>query len=176
MTADARYKTNVPLTAQVTVPLSGLRTFSHCQLCNHTGADFGHYKMWQEHFPGDKDTPSERVLLVCREPGCQTILDDNDFLYSEVPWSRGGPGRFMLICGNCTHRVGAACTHPDLLANGGKKGLYVTFQRILDPSTRVCGEDKNGKPWSKTGDELWLPAVGCGGHGTFGGLQSAAAE
>lgn len=118
-----------------------LTTFKRCQLCGYEDEDICSFRMLVE--CDDLDEPEfDRVLVVCRkEPGhsCIQWIENHPRLYLEGPWSAVGPGRFMLICGDCKFRSGASCTHKNLKINGGE-GLDLQVSRPLG-NVRVCFSD-----------------------------------
>lgn len=132
-------------------------TFAFCQLCGRTFSDICDVDLWQE--CDDVDQPTGPYLLLGRGCGCKKdILQPHPRLYRHVPWGRGGPGRFTLLCGSCPYRAGFECTHPNLAANGGS-GLLVHFSRIF--SGRVCFTDGTAR-----GGEDFGVASACEGHPT----------
>lgn len=138
-------------------------TFCRCQLCgftNHDGSrpDICEFRMWWEADDEDHVTEDCPVLITCKGPQCKKVIDDHPRLYQEVPWSRGGPGRFMLLCGNCKFRQGTRCTHPNLRGNGGP-GLEVQFSTLFGGSLHVCFADGTGM-----GPEAFTPATSCEGN------------
>lgn len=94
-----------------------INAFKCCQFCGHSSDDICEFRMWQR---------CDSNEIACRGDACRKIIDDDPLLFIEVPWSQGGPGRFMLICGDCPHRSEYSCKHPDLKTNGGE-GLLVHF-------------------------------------------------
>jgi hypothetical protein len=101
--------------------------------------------MWNECDDHDKPEPNN-VLVLCseRKAGlrCNRMLDKHPRLYIEVPWGAGGPGIFMLLCGDCKFRDNTKCTNPNLRANGGH-GLEVKFSNPL-PIVHVSMRDGSG--------------------------------
>jgi hypothetical protein len=96
--------------------------------------------MWWECREDDSIDP-EKILVTCRSKACEKVINDHERLYREIPWGRGGPGKFMLLCGNCMNREGTQCTHPNLKANGGN-GLKVTYSAL--PKVMVCFHEYTG--------------------------------
>lgn len=140
------------LTASAKYPSS---TFHVCQLCGHTNPrDIVEFRMWNECDEHDVPEPGN-YLVICAKGKCNQILDDHPRLYVEVPWGQGGPGAFMLLCGDCTFRSGYKCTHADLKANGGD-GLEVKFSNILP--IRVCFTDGTSQYMGRN------PAHSCAGR------------
>ena len=43
----------------------------------------------------------------------------------------------MLLCGDCEHRDGAKCNHPQLKENGGS-GLKVNFAKTIISEAFIC--------------------------------------
>ena len=120
------------LTDQVKHDLS---VFNRCQLCGKTG-DICSFRMFIE--CDDDDQPlKDNLLIICSEGPCRNRLTDHPRLYQEVPWSAGGPGKFMLLCGNCKSRNKTTCSHPSLQENGGE-GLLVTFTKTPLHGVRMC--------------------------------------
>jgi hypothetical protein len=111
-----------------------LTTFKRCQLCGSEKSDIVEFTMWWECDENDEIDP-EKILVTCRSEACGKTIDDHERLYREISWGRGGPGKFMLLCGNCINREGTRCTHPNLRANGGN-GLKVTLSNL--PKAIVC--------------------------------------
>lgn len=134
-------------------------TFCFCQICGKGAiTDICHYTMWQE--MDDKDVPEPgNFIVVCKDPACNKVLDDHPRGYQEVPWSLGGPGAFMLTCGDCEYRQGFSCTNPGLTANGGS-GLEVHFRNMIMDNAMICFNDGRGcrKPF---GDR---PVISCVGN------------
>lgn len=111
-----------------------LTVFKRCQLCGFEKYDICEFTMWWECREDDSIDP-EKILVTCRGKECEKTINDHERLYKEIPWGRGGPGKFMLLCGNCMNREGTRCTHPNLKANGGS-GLRVTYSAL--PKVMVC--------------------------------------
>lgn len=111
-----------------------LKNFKQCQLCGAQKSDICEFIMWWECDEKDNVVPDD-ILITCKGKNCRKVIDDHERLYVEIPWSRGGPGKFILLCGECVYRNGTSCTHPSLKANGGN-GLRVEFARL--PTVRVC--------------------------------------
>jgi len=99
--------------------------------------------MWNECDDNDKPEPNN-VIVLCnkKHSECSKILDAHPRLYIEVPWGAGGPGIFMLLCGDCKFRDNTKCTNPNLKTNGGH-GLEVKFHRPL-AVIHVCMRDGSG--------------------------------
>lgn len=135
-----------------------LDTFNRCQICGHESQNICEFRMWQECDDADGPEPGN-VLIVCDKKPCKRVLDDHERLYIEVPWSAGGPGMFMIICGSCKFREGTACKHPDLKANGGE-GLEVKFGQGLANAIVCCYDEKTGAHSCFTPSR---PAVDCAG-------------
>ena len=123
-----------------------------CAFCGLSGGDICDYRMWQKTDAQDK--PINDYMIACRGDACADKIDKDPALFIEVPWGAGGPGRFMLLCGDCPHRSGFACKHPALKTNGGT-GLEVRFSSWL-PGVIVCG--------SKGCQIIPKPATSCVGH------------
>lgn len=81
----------------------------------------------------------ETFLSCARRKLVRRFLNEHPRLYREVPWGAGGPGMFMLICGDCKYRNRSACTNPQLKANGGE-GLEIILSNPPLPVT-VCFND-----------------------------------
>lgn len=134
-----------------------LDTFKRCQLCGHTSRDICEFRMWME--CDDTDQPDlENIFILCTRKECTKIVDDHPRLYIQVPWSRGGPGKFMLLCGDCKFRKDKTCTHPDLKVNGGE-GLEVKFSSPFGGDVIVCFSDGTSAK-----SEGMLPATKCKGY------------
>lgn len=106
-------------------------TFKRCQLCGFTSKfnDICEFRMWAECDEQDRPEPNN-ILILCKSKKCRKILDEHPRLYREVPWGAGGPGKFMLTCGDCKFRDKGTCTSPMLATNGGP-GMEVRFARGL---------------------------------------------
>jgi hypothetical protein len=95
--------------------------------CNVCGTPSREMTVWREH--DERDRPIEdarRVVYLGKDHSeCRAYLDDHPRLYSEI---MGDPGSFP-ICGDCLHRSGFRCGHPDLKVNGGD-GLRI---ELSDP-------------------------------------------
>jgi hypothetical protein len=132
-----------------------LETFRRCQLCGHASQDIVEFTMWRE--CDDKDEPEPgSIIILCKGTACMKALNDHPRLYVEVPWGRGGPGQFMLLCGDCPSRKGSSCQHPNLKANGGQ-GLEVKMHHGM--AVQVCFSDGTG-----TRHGWPSPAVWCVGN------------
>jgi len=130
-----------------------LDTFHRCQLCGvEHPEDICKFRMWVE---CDEDDQPEDITLITCKPCVESKINPHPRLYIEVPWGRGGPGKFMLVCGDCPWRKSNQCSHPDLKANGGE-GLEVRFSP-LGFKARVCFTDGTSMLWPPQ------PAVGCAG-------------
>jgi len=105
-----------------------LATFHLCKICGITLSDICQYRMW-------KNLRTKDYLIVCRNSKCLNWIDNHSDTFKEVEWSRGGPGRFILVCGSCPFRENFDCKHPDLTSNGGT-GLEVKFDTSL-PSINI---------------------------------------
>ena len=111
-----------------------MNAFKVCAFCGRSGGDICDYTMWQKTDANDK--PVDDYVISCCDQACRDKIDADPMLFIEVQWSLGGPGRFMLLCGDCPHRAGFVCKHHDLRANGGS-GLEVKFSQTLE--VIVCG-------------------------------------
>lgn len=131
-----------------------LNTFKQCEFCKAEADDICHFRMWQK--TDAEDRPIDDYLIACRD--CDSRIEEDSALFIEVPWGSGGPGKFMLVCGDCPHRDKFSCKHPDLKANGGE-GLQVNFS-AMTPRFRVCGTGPDGKPFSYVNQP---PAISCVG-------------
>lgn len=132
-------------------------SFCRCQLCGHVSDDICEFHMWLEANDDDSRSMDCPVLITCHSKACDKVIKDHERLYVLIPWSRGGPGRFMLLCGDCNHREGSVCTHAKLKANGGD-GLLVIFHPMLG-SLHICFTDGR-----HMGPEHFTPATHCEGH------------
>jgi len=144
-----------------TVPYQILpTTFKRCQLCGYTSDDICEFRLWCECDENDKPEPYN-ILIACKSDDCFQIIKEHERLYFELSWSTGEPGHFILLCGDCPHRDGTHCTHPDLKINGGN-GLLL--HRAGDPIFRanICYHDDNAEYGLKCG-KLKAPFVGCAG-------------
>jgi hypothetical protein len=109
-----------------------------CTFCDRSGGDICDYRMWQKTDTNDK--PVDAYMIACTGAACRKRIDDDQALFIEVPWGVGGPGKFMLLCGDCTHRDGFSCKHPNLKSNGGT-GLEVKFSNLPIFNSFICGPD-----------------------------------
>jgi len=131
--------------------------FNRCQLCGYESSDICEFRMYQECDENDKPEPYN-VLIVCRQNSCRKAIENSPTLYMEVPWGKGAPGHFMLLCGNCPFRKNTECSHPDLKLNGGN-GLEVKMHN--SPMVHVCFS--NG---SYSNDIYPSPMTWCAGNPT----------
>lgn len=111
--------------------------FLTCGVCKTTYTDKCELNIWEER---DSDNKVIRNLMICKSEACQKWIDDAPFLYTEVPWGAGGPGKFTLICGPCKYRDGFECKHPNYTANGGP-GLEVHLTPRLLGNITICTTD-----------------------------------
>jgi hypothetical protein len=116
--------------------------------------------MWLECNEEDVIEDLESILILCRGKECREVLDNHPRLYVEVPWSNGGPGKFMLLCGDCEFRSGTACTHTKLKINGGD-GLEVGFVWPLG-GAMICCTDGSSFTFGPVANRC---ANGCEGNG-----------
>ena len=91
-------------------------SFLQCQLCGKEYSDITSLRMWQE--CNDSDNPEPGNFLVVGHC-CKPKILEHPRAYLEIPWGKGEPGAFILLCGDCPFRAGFKCTHPHLKANGG---------------------------------------------------------
>jgi hypothetical protein len=134
-------------------------TFCFCQICGKGSiADICEYTMYLEMDDNNVPEPGN-FFVVCKSKECNKILDNHPRGYQEVPWSLGGPGAFMLTCGDCKYRQGFTCTNPNLTANGGS-GLEVHFRNMVMDNVIVCFND--GRGCRKLLGER--PVVSCAGN------------
>lgn len=131
--------TNWPRLTETAKPLPG--TFCFCQICGHTSSDIRDFEMLQE--CDHRDRAENRFLVRCKGEACYRVVDEHPRLYHKVPWGQGGPGAFMLLCGDCKLREGFACKSSNLKANGGE-GLEVKIGGL--PVVHVCFSDGTGGP------------------------------
>jgi len=121
-----------------------LTTFKRCQICGFESDDKCSFRMFTE--CDDSDHPEyDNVIVVCDNEKCRKVIDDHPRLYQEIPWQANfpnGPGKFMLLCGDCKFRNGVKCSHPELKANGGK-GLKVDLSKGL-PIVHISYADGTG--------------------------------
>jgi hypothetical protein len=116
--------------------------FHTCGFCNRRYDDICEVNLWHEYDPAD--LPTDQYVVVCRSNECQQKLEDHPMLFTEVPWSAGGPGKFILVCRNCPHRKDFTCTNPNLRTNGGP-GLEVKFTNPLGGMI-VCSDSGCHRP------------------------------
>lgn len=129
------------LTEEAQYPLD---RFDRCQFCGRVDADLCTLRMWYECDEQDQPENPPRVLVICRgeedyDEGrkCRARLDHHPRGYRPVPWLGGSPGHFLKLCGPCTFRSDASCTHPDLKINGGQ-GLDFGCHKHPLAGSRVC--------------------------------------
>jgi hypothetical protein len=144
------------LTKQTKFPLTD---FKRCQLCGFVSNDICEFCMWFECDDQDK-VEADNILVLCQKKDCKKVVDSHPRLYVEIPWSRGGPGKFMLLCGNCEHRNGTKCKHPQLKENGGP-GLKVNFAKTIISEAFICFSREDGSSYCLHGDR---PATECEGQ------------
>jgi hypothetical protein len=112
---------------------------ARCHLCGARAADCS-LRLWRE--CDQRDQPLlglDALLFVCDSKLCAALIEKHPRLYVEE--QPGRPGHFPELCGDCQHRDGLSCLHPDLKANGGA-GLSVTlsgFANII-----ICRRGKGG--------------------------------
>lgn len=134
-------------------PLPG--TFRFCQICGYSSREIVEFRLLQE--CDDADVPEAKFLIRCKSAACVQTVEDHPRLYRTVEWGAGEPGSFILLCGDCEHRNGFACTSPELKANGGE-GLAVSFG----------GLDVHVSYSDGTGGYMPRPAVRCAGKSILG--------
>jgi hypothetical protein len=117
---------------RLTSNLQSAGSFDTCQICGKTSDDICTFRLWQE--CDDRDQPEPGNYLLVGETCCRSKIHEHPRLYNEVPWGRGVPGGFVLVCGSCPFREGFHCTHPNLKSNGGD-GLLVDFSNPLGGMT-----------------------------------------
>lgn len=100
-------------------------TFCRCQLCGYESDDICEFRFWQECDEEDQREPYN-ILITCKQDECFQKIDQHERLYVQLAWSNGEPGHLSLLCGECMHRDGVRCSHPDLKSNGGK-GLLLAM-------------------------------------------------
>lgn len=117
--------------------------FLTCHICDHVFADICEVNLHQEcDLVDGKDIPSERYIVACKSKACHQVIEEHELMYQEVPWSRGGPGKFILMCGDCKHRKSFTCMHPNLKSNGGEGlKIYPADMGLLSTNISVCMTD-----------------------------------
>jgi len=128
----------------VQLKVEKIASFQECQLCGFRNDDICYFRMWRECDDADQPIP-DKILITCKEGRCFQMIEDDPRLFLEIPWSQGGPGKFILLCGDCPHRQGFGCTHPKLKANGGD-GLEVKFTPTPWSSAFICGDGGCHRP------------------------------
>lgn len=125
-----------------------LDRFDRCQLCGKIYTDVCSLRMWYE--CDDNDVPEQppRVLVICRAEDsiCLVQLEAHPRAYLLVPWRGGAAGHLQMLCGPCTYRNSASCTHPDLKTNGGQ-GLDFTCHKHPLAGTHISyheDQDESG--------------------------------
>src|ERR1039457_5947918 len=75
--------------------------FKRCQLCGFTSKhdDICEFRMLISCDENDKPEPGN-VLIRCQQEACVKAIADHPRLYVDVPWGRGAPGHFILVCGD----------------------------------------------------------------------------
>lgn len=141
-------------------PFHPFTDFTTCQVCGKTSDDICDFQMWELVDAGI--LYHDKFLILCNKRACFKLMDAAEDLFRRVPHSRGGPGAFMLLCGDCPYRGGFDCGHPHLKENGGD-GLLINFQPLFGPGTRICFH--SGHSIIGTDPEV-CPAVACEGHPT----------
>ena len=88
-------------------------------------------EVWRACDERDNPIPGNDALIFlgvgAAHTACRKALDDHPRLFTHVA---GDPGSFPELCGPCTFRKGMACSHPDLMTNGGK-GLEIHLHNPL---------------------------------------------
>lgn len=123
------------LTQTAAHPL-GNDTFKRCQLCGHESDDICEFRFWRECDENDEPEPYN-ILITCRKQECFRQIEEHKRLYIEMVWGTGQPGHLSLLCGDCSHRKGTRCTHPDLKANGGE-GLELAMSGDPVNNAFIC--------------------------------------
>lgn len=148
----------------MSIPLSHrcskeVQDFKTCQLCGYKSDDICNFDLWQEG-PESGEEPTvffDTFLIIGRRCGCENLVFSSPYWYRRMPWSRGGPGRFILVCGDCPFRQHFQCLHPSLKANGGD-GLEVIFRPMIPGLISVCTTDGRN-----IAADL-IPAIRCEGN------------
>lgn len=110
-----------------------------CRLC---GTECDPIQLWRECDEHDRPIPGpEAIISVCGERECQLVINRHPRLY--VREETGAPGHFPTLCGDCRHRAGLKCTHPDLRENGGA-GLLVKLSTGMPPGVIICRRGPGG--------------------------------
>lgn len=130
--------------------------FDTCQLCGTQYNDICEFWLWQE--CDDNDEREEGNYLLVGRECCEHKIKEHPRLYWQVAWGRGAPGAFVLVCGDCPHREGFGCRHPNLRANGGQ-GLQVNFHNPLGIIHINYGPDD-----PRTGTHNFLVVSACEGN------------
>jgi hypothetical protein len=111
-------------------------TFKKCQLCGYEDSDICEFRFWNECDEHDQKEPYN-ILITCKKDECFQRIEEHERLYIQLAWSSGDPGHFSLLCGDCPHRDGFRCTHPNLKANGGS-GLTLMMANDAVYRATVC--------------------------------------
>jgi hypothetical protein len=147
------------------LPLSQLATrggdpITCCAVCGRWSPEMG---LWRE--CDERDQPiggaAAMVFIGADHPSCMDFMQKHPRLYIE---QAGDPGTFPRLCGACTWRRGAACTHPDLRSNGGQ-GLEVVMDNAFLAGGIVCVRPGTARPIRH--------AVECKGRQVPGGREVA---
>jgi len=129
-------------------------SFLLCQACGVEKDDICSMNMWAEADEDDSFPDRAPVVLLCRK--CEPVITEHERLYRKVQWSRGGPGKFILVCGDCPFREETRCTNDKLRENGGD-GLLVRFAQTPVSNTHI--QLSGGR-----GFFIGPPAVSCEGN------------
>lgn len=117
------------------------KDFQTCCICGTHYDDICEVNLWQEHdLDAGRDVPTSTYVVICKKKACEEVLDAHELLYVDLPWSAGGPGKFMLTCGPCKFREGFNCTHKLLKTNGGP-GLEMSLGNSFLNSMIVCSSE-----------------------------------
>lgn len=111
-------KRPLPKLSDLCLPLLK-HTLSFCQLCGKEYKDKAAVRLWEEYDDSNKKTGPNSKVIVVGVKCCQRKIDDHPRGYLQVPWGRGKPGMFPLVCGDCKHRKDLTCINPQAEINGG---------------------------------------------------------
>lgn len=127
----AAIRTTAPLTTSL---FRGVDPLHGCNLCTEAAKSLDLYRECDER---DKPIPGDGALLYVgtEHHACHKQITSHPRLYIDA---MGLPGSFPTLCGPCVRRIGLACTHPDLKANGGA-GLLVNLSGGPMVGVIVCG-------------------------------------
>jgi hypothetical protein len=124
-----------------------------CQAC----ASPADLTRWRE--CDDDDTPGPVVVTLC-QPCADRLVERHPRLYVELAPHEPFPGA-MPLCGDCRHRDGGQCIHPDLTWHGGP-GLHIVAPKPRD--IHICSRGRGHGRGCRTIRTWPGPARDCAGR------------